>query len=363
MLCCQSSRADIVIGQTAGLTGAAAPSVIAMTQGANLIIGHVNAEGGVHGERIKLISLDDENKPKRAAENAKRLIEQDKALALFLTRGTPHTLEILPLLAQYGVPLIGPSTGAMALHKPVIKEVFNVRPTYQYEAEKAVAQLSAMTSGGPVGVIYSGDAFGEDALVGIRRGFEHVKSEPVFTVPYDTKTEDLTDAVAQATRTVNGAQPAVMIVGTSRVTTALVKKLRAAGSKGYLLTMSTNASDGFISGLGADANFVIVSQAFPSERSTNIPVVREVSELLKASGSTQQISPAMLEGAIAAKVLVEGLRRCDVSCTPEKLIAVLESGRPISVGLLDQEIRYSKTDHGGLRYTDTSIIVAGKFVR
>ena len=37
--------------------------------------------------------------------------------------------------------LIGPSTGAMVLHKPVQKHVFNVRSTYQREAEKAVAHL------------------------------------------------------------------------------------------------------------------------------------------------------------------------------------------------------------------------------
>lgn len=358
-----NTHADVVIGQTAGFTGAAAPSVAAMTQGAKLIIDRFNAEGGVQGEKIKLVSLDDENNPRRAGENAKRLIEQEKAVALFLTRGTPHTIEMLPLLAKHGIPLIGPSTGAMVLHKPVVREVFNVRPTYQYEAERAVAQLASMTLGDRVGVVYSGDAFGQDALIGIHQGFEKIGAKPIFTVPYDAKSEDISSALRQATQLVNGTHPAVIVIGTSRVTTSFVRKLRAAGGRGYVLTLSTNASDGFIDGLGTDANYVIVSQAFPSERALHIPVVKEVSDLLRASGTSQALSPAMLEGAVAAKVLVEALRRCAPSCTSAKLVSVLESGKPIDVGLLGQDIRYTKLDHSGLRYSDTSIIVAGKFRR
>ncbi len=52
-------------------------------------------------------------------------------VALFLNRGTPHTQAIMPLLDQYKVPLVGPSTGAMVLHNPVHPWLFNVRATYQ----------------------------------------------------------------------------------------------------------------------------------------------------------------------------------------------------------------------------------------
>jgi hypothetical protein len=48
------------------------------------------------------------------------------------------------LLEKHGVPLIGPSTGAMVLHQPVRKNVFNVRATYQREAEKAITHLASM---------------------------------------------------------------------------------------------------------------------------------------------------------------------------------------------------------------------------
>ena len=359
----QTAQAEILIGQTAGFTGPAAPSVQAMSMGAKLIIDAANAEGGVRGEQIKLIQIDDENNVKRAGENARRLIEEQKVLALFLNRGTPHTAEMLPILKSHGVPLIAPSTGAMSLHTPVVREVFNVRPTYQYEAEKLVGQLAAMNVGDKIGVVYLNDGFGKDALAGARRGFEAIKSKPVFEIAVDRETEDVGPALEAASKPVNGGYPALIVVGTARPTTALIKKVRAAGINSYIATMSTNASDGFIDGLGEHAKYVIVSQAFPSERALHIPLVKKVSELMKAKGSAQQLSPAVLEGAAGAEVLVEALRRCEKPCSSAKLITVLESKRPFPIGILDQEIIYSKTDHSGMRYTDTSIIVAGKFRR
>ena len=39
----------------------------------------------------------------------------------------------MPLLTEYRVPLVAPSTGAMILHDPVNPWIFNVRASYQHE--------------------------------------------------------------------------------------------------------------------------------------------------------------------------------------------------------------------------------------
>jgi branched-chain amino acid transport system substrate-binding protein len=138
LLAALGANAQILVGQTAGFTGAVAAGVKETSDGAKLYINAINAKGGVNGQKIELIALDDKFEPKLAAENARILIEEKNVVAMFLTRGTPHTEAILPLLDKNSVPLIGPSTGAMVLHQPVKKHVFNVRATYQREAEKAV---------------------------------------------------------------------------------------------------------------------------------------------------------------------------------------------------------------------------------
>ena len=106
------------------------------------------------------------------------------APAYLAARGTPHTQAILPLLEQYKVPLIAPSTGAMVLHKPVNPWVFNVRATYQREAERAVQHLSLIGIE-RIGVIHVEDSFGADLLEGAKKGFAAVAKNPVFVEKYD----------------------------------------------------------------------------------------------------------------------------------------------------------------------------------
>src|SRR4051794_17700861 len=85
------ASAQILIGQTAGFSGPVAGGVKETADGARLWIDSVNAKGGVHGQKIELISLDDKFEPAQAAQNTKKLIEENNVLAMFLTRGTPHT--------------------------------------------------------------------------------------------------------------------------------------------------------------------------------------------------------------------------------------------------------------------------------
>ena len=121
--------------------------------------------------------MDDKFEPKLAAENARQLIEEKKVVALFLTRGTPHTEAVIPWLDKYGVPLVGPSSGAMVLHKPVQKHIFNVRATYQREAEKAVTHLNSMGIT-KIAVVYADDSFGSDGLAGAQKGMAVEKLTP-----------------------------------------------------------------------------------------------------------------------------------------------------------------------------------------
>ncbi|MCP5762330.1 ABC transporter substrate-binding protein, partial [Klebsiella pneumoniae] len=88
----------------AGFTGTVAASVKEATQGARMYFDAVNAAGGVNGQKITLVSLDDKFEAKLAAANAKTLIDQG-AISLFLIRGTPLAQAIMPLLTEYKVPL------------------------------------------------------------------------------------------------------------------------------------------------------------------------------------------------------------------------------------------------------------------
>ena len=111
--------------------------------------------------------------------------------------------------------------------------------------------------------------------------------------------------------------------------------------------------------LGADAKGVVVSQVMPS--SLNFGLVREATQLAKARG-LDDVSPAMLEGFAAAKVLVEGLRRAAPRITRASLHQALDTLGRYDLGGLALE--YTPARHSGLEYADLSIVAAnGKFRR
>jgi ABC-type branched-subunit amino acid transport system substrate-binding protein len=327
------------------------------TDGAKLYLDAINAKGGVNGQKIELISLDDKFEPKLAAENARKLIEDQNVSAMFLTRGTPHTEAILPLLEKYGVPLVGPSTGAMVLHQPVKKYVFNVRATYQREAEKAVTHLSSMGIT-RIGIVYVDDSFGADGLAGAQKGMAAAKLQPAVLEKFNRTKPDFASI---APKVVQSNAQAIIMVASGQAVVDGAKAFRTAGSVAQIVTLSNNASSGFIKSLGDNARGVIVTQVFPYERSIAYPLVKEAQELAKAKG-TGEISPATLEGFAAAKVLVEGLRRAGPKPSREKIEAALESLRKFDIGGL--EVNYSAEDHTGLDFADLSIIgTDGKFKR
>lgn len=350
------AQAQIVVGQTAGFSGPVAAGVKETTDGAKLYLDAVNSQGGVGGQKIELVSLDDKFDPKLALENGQILVDQRNVVALFLTRGTPHAQALFPLLEKTGVPLIAPSTGAMVLHSPVNKSVFNVRPTYQYEAEKVTSFLADLGHK-RIGIVHADDSFGKDALEGALKGFSKKGLQPVVTIPADRSKPDFPKIIPELLK---ADVQSVLWFGSGTSVSAGVNALREARSVAQVATLSNNASSGFIKGLEKNSRGVIVTQVFPGERTVDYPMVNEARKLAVAKGV--ELSPAMLEGFAAAKVLVEGLRRAGTKPTRASLAKALETMQPFDLGGL--KLDFSPTDHTGLVFADYSIIGPnGKFKR
>lgn len=361
LACTLAAQGQILIGQTAGYTGSVAAGVKETADGAKLYLNAINAKGGVNGQKIELLSLDDKFDPKLAADNAKILIEDKNVVAMFLTRGTPHTEAILGLLDKHGVPLIGPSTGAMVLHQPVKKHVFNVRATYQREAEKAVLHLNTLGIK-RIALVYTDDSFGIDGVVGAQKGLTAAKLTAVANEKFDRSKPDFSKIVPKIVAA--DAQAVIMVASGSAVVSGMMA-LREAGSGAQIVTLSNNASGGFIKSLGPNARGVVVTQVFPNERAIAYGFIKEAQDLLRNSKETKdanELSPAMLEGFAAAKVLVEALRRAGPAPTRAKIQSALENMKKFDLGGL--EVSYAPDDHTGLDFADLSIIgTDGKFKR
>ena len=343
------------IGNSGPSSGPNSASMVELLDGANLYFDSVNAAGGVKGRRIELLQRDDNFEVARTVANVGMLVDQDRVDALLLVRGTPHNEAILPLIDRAGVALIAPSTGAMILHQPVKKHVFNVRTAYRSEAKK-LAEFLVLLGKQRISVIHVQDSFGDDVAEGLLAGLAARQAKPIGIHKFDRKTVD----IAKSLPAVRGENPdAIVLVGAGQAVAAGIDALRKDGVTAPIATVSNNASTGFIKALGANAAGVMVSQVFPDERVASVPLAREASRL--AQKKNMQLTPAMMEGFAAAKVTVEALRRCAGPCSRADLLRALES---LDFDLGGVRLAYSPTSHTGLDFTDLSIIdKAGMFRR
>ncbi len=344
------------IGQTVGVTGTVAGPVKEMNEGANAYFNLVNKNGGVHGRRIELITLDDKFDPAITKANAETLIKKEKVFAMFQGRGTPHNQGILPLLTEYKVPHLAPATGATVFHEPLHKWMFNVRANYHVEIEEIIKNIS-FTGHKKISLLHVDDAFGKDGLEGFNKAMAKANLTPVSITTFARVKPDYAAAAAEV---IKGNPSALVILSSSKNTVEVIKEIRAQGGKMQLITLSNNSSDSFVKDLGEDGHGVMVSQVTPSPYSRNTSLGREFNNAAKESNAT--ISYAAMEGFINAKVLVEALQRAGRNLTRSGFTKALESIRNEDLGGLS--VTYGPTDHAGSIFVELTMIgKEGQFIR
>ena len=347
---------QIVLGQSVALSGPAQELGKDMQLGASLYFNEVNAKGGVNGRKIVLKTLDDGYEPPRAVENTKKLINEDRVFALFGYVGTPTSAAVLPLFTEAKVPYVGAFTGAELLRSPFNRYIFNVRASYFDETEAIVQHLTAM-SVNKIAVFYQNDAYGMAGLTGVERALKKRNLEIAGRGTVERNTVDVAKSVAE----IGKAQPqAVVMIGAYKSCAAFIKEMRRAGSSPTFWNVSFVGSKALAKELGTEGRGVQISQVVPFPWDASIPVVKEYRALLdKAKGEP---GFGTLEGYIAAKVTVEGLRRAGKALTRDSFIKAMESLDPYDAGGF--KVSYGPDNHNGSRFVDLTIISKGeKFVR
>ncbi|HEY4374891.1 MAG TPA: ABC transporter substrate-binding protein [Burkholderiales bacterium] len=340
---------SIVLGQSCPLSGPAAELGTDMRLGAQLCFNEVNQKGGLFGRQIKLITLDDGYEPDRAVANTKRLIEQDRVFALFGYVGTPTSNAALPLFTRANVPFFGAFTGAESLRKPFNRNIFNVRASYFDETEKIVEQLTNLGMQ-RIAVLYQNDAYGQAGLAGVQHALDKRKMKAVGQATVERNSVVVDPAVKAL---VPAQADVIIMISAYKSIAAFVKAAKKAGYHGVFHNVSFVGARALAEELGPDGNGVAISQVVPFPYANSIPIVREYQQALKA-GSSAGISFTSLEGYIAGRTLVEGLRRTGKDLTRDKLIAALETMRQADIGGFN--INFTPTDHNGSSFVELTMI-------
>ncbi len=348
------SRARILLGQSAAMTGPAAQLGIQFHAGAKVLFDRVNAAGGINGKVIELKTLDDGYEPDRCAANTKKLIEED-VFSLFGYIGTPTSVVALPLATNAKIPFIAPFTGAQALREPFNRYAFHVRASYYDETARIVNQLYAVGMKN-IAVFYQNDAYGQAGLAGVNRALAAVNSKPVALATVERNSVD----VAAAVRTIVAAKPeAVVQISAYKSCAAYIREARKAGSGAQFFNVSFVGTAALANELGPDARGVVVSQVMPFPFAAVTPLSAEF--IKAASAGKVDLNYSSMEGYVAAKVFVEALRRAGNNPSREALITGMESLRELNLGGFF--VDFSPTKHAGSSYVDLTILTSDGRVR
>ncbi|HXY06181.1 MAG TPA: ABC transporter substrate-binding protein [Burkholderiaceae bacterium] len=334
------SDTEIKLGMVNVQAGPAAALGRDMRAGAEAVFNSVNAKGGVNGRKITLVVADDSYEPDKAVDETLKMIEQQQVFALFGSVGTPTTNAVVPILKEMDVPLVGPFTGSMALRQPVTRQIFNIRASYNDEAEALVAQFLAHGAKS-IGVFYQDDGFGLAVLAGTEKAMQKrgLSVTAKSTFPRNTL------AVKSGLAAMLEAKPdAIIMVGPYAPVAAFIKEARAANLKSQLATVSFVGTDSLVAQVGRDGDGVIISQVVPLPQDAESAVTRSCKELLAQSGA--ELGFVNLEGCISAKVLVYGLEHAGRALTRAGLISALESMQAVDLGGL--AVTLSGTSHQAL---------------
>lgn len=344
-------RAEIVIGQVAPLSGVLASTGQQMVLGGKVWFDAVNAQGGVHGHKIRTVVLDDGYRVDETLRLTRQLVADPQVVALFGFAGTANIGRLLHEKVLDGIALVAPYTGGEPLRKPFNPWIFHVRAGYADEAEHMVKQLT--TQGiQRVAVLYQNDAFGKAGLEGVQAALSRRQLPVAAAAPYERNTDDVKAAVDAI---LAARAQAVIMVAVNKPAAAFVRQYRLAGGGGQLFSISVVDPAELVRLAGIEhARGLGISQVVPYPYQAALPVVREFHRLMQQHAPEAEVNYTNFEEFLGAKVLVEALRRAGPNPTRAGVIRALESLQPHDLGGVG--VAFGKDNRVGSRFVEVTVI-------
>src|SRR6266852_5297225 len=269
----------IVFGQPAALEGPAAALGIGMRTGINAAFEEANQKGGIHGRKLKLISVDDGYEPDKSIVAVKKLIDEDKVFALIGPVGTPTANAAQPIAQAARVPYIGPFTGAGFLRDPKRDNVVNIRASYGAEAEAWVKHLTEDLQIKKIAIFYQDDTFGRAGLDATKAALQKRGMELAAEGTFERNTV----AVKSALLSLKRAEPeAVAMVGPYKPCAEFIKLARKVDFNPVFVNISFVGASALARELGPEGKGVIVSQVVPFPWDVSLKVVGDYQAAIKA---------------------------------------------------------------------------------
>ena len=340
--------AEIVIGQNITLQGGKNRYGVAALDGIKLHFDAVNATGGVHGRKLLLRTLDDENAAATAEANARKLLAEGAFILFASQEGGPSTA-VAKVAEELRVPFFGPMAGSPNLRRPHSPMVFPVRAEHRDEF-RALMAWGQRTGLKTVGLFHADSDVGRAHLENVRNAAAELGMSVALTLPFKS---DVSDAQldAMASRIADAPPDMIFNHGSAGVYGKLIAKARKTRIKTTFMSVNSGSTQ-LAADLGPLAHGMVFAQVVPSPWERKHAISREFQEAMTKSRPGVALSYGGLEGYLTAKALVIALQASGRTLTRASFISTLERS---NFDLGGMSVRYSNQTHDGSGFVDLSM--------
>jgi branched-chain amino acid transport system substrate-binding protein len=323
---------EIVIGSFAPVTGPVYFYGLLAMNGIDVVFDKVNAEGGVHGRRLRLAREDDRCSPEAAISAVRCLAYNHQVFAILGGACTAATIAAKPEIVRSGVPtVINVAVGDSISHPPE-RNIYSVVVTASLESAAQV-RFAQDQGARRIGIVAQHDAWGTPRYQPLMEAMRRAGLQPVVD---ERIADDANDATPQVLRLRAANVDAVLMLARPKAAAALLRDAAKVGFNptwwiGQTAVQDLDAFERQVAVPGALENFVTISyiRYQPAD-----PEVAEWRERIRTMFPYDNLSPFNLAGISSALVVVEALRRAGPDLTRDRFLEAMGSIRNFDTGLL-----------------------------
>jgi branched-chain amino acid transport system substrate-binding protein len=296
------ASAEIVIGFHAPLTGFAAADGKSSIEGAELAIEQVNAQGGVNGEKLKLVHYDDQADANQAVPIAKKLIQQDKVKIAVSGSYSAPTRAAAGVFQEAKIPYIS----AYAIHPDITRAGnYMFRASFMGEVQgRGGAKLVGDIMGKKkVTLITLANDFGAALAAGFKEAAPKFGIKIVSEYSYKISDRQFGSIIASVK---NDNPEAIYASGYFFTAGPLVSQIRAAGIKVPIIGQEGYDSQQFINIAKEAAEGVVITSSLDRDSKTK-QTQDFIRDFEKKTGTKADMVAASSHTAIM--IAADGIRR------------------------------------------------------
>jgi len=268
VFCLKFANAEepFVIGISVALSGGGAAYGNSYKNGTEMAVEEINKAGGIRGVPLKLLVDDNKLSPSEAVLIAKKTFPNVHASIVGVSGSC--VLAVLPVAAEYHVPVFGPGIATIQVTEQGSKWVFRTHFNDRVGAVAFVDYLVNSLKLKRIAIANEDRDYGMGGATSIKEALAKLNLNPVAEERFTTGSIDFTPIVA---RLKNANPEAIAIWGYYGETSMLVKQLKEAG-----LNVPMGGANAFdspvfpkLAGPAAD-NIIFVNPYFPDPNDSKI---------------------------------------------------------------------------------------------